>query len=141
MGPLLPVIVHQRNQVHLQQEDQQACMPAWALRHPSILASKQAAGMMVTPGLPVCVWPLQAEPSIGSQLWRTFRTIAGVFIMVTCLGTLLDDKGLMGKVGVIGHTMRVCRGISLVGCVPVNNSSVALLLSSVDPWDPCCSPL
>ncbi len=44
----------------------------------------------------VCL-PAQAEPSFSSQLWRTVRTIAGVFILVTCLGTLLDDKGLMSK--------------------------------------------
>lgn len=38
-----------------------------------------------------------AEPSFSNQLWRTLRTIIGVFIMVTCLGTLLDDKGIMSK--------------------------------------------
>ncbi len=39
----------------------------------------------------------QAEPSLASQFWRTMRTIGSVFILVTCLGTLLDDKGLLGK--------------------------------------------
>ncbi|KAJ9515052.1 hypothetical protein QJQ45_012578 [Haematococcus lacustris] len=38
-----------------------------------------------------------AEPSLSSQVWRTLRTIGGVFIFVTCLGALMDDKGLMGK--------------------------------------------
>jgi hypothetical protein len=28
------------------------------------------------------------------QVWRTVRTLGGAFILVTCLGTLLDDKGL-----------------------------------------------
>lgn len=42
----------------------------------------------------------QAEPSFSSQLWRTLRTIGGVFVMVTCLGTILDDKvGLEGSCG------------------------------------------
>lgn len=27
-------------------------------------------------------------------MWRTIRTLGGAFILVTCLGTLLDDKGL-----------------------------------------------
>ncbi|GLI69863.1 hypothetical protein VaNZ11_014580 [Volvox africanus] len=35
-----------------------------------------------------------AEPSFSSQMWRTVRTLGGAFILVTCLGTLLDDKGL-----------------------------------------------
>ncbi|KXZ43593.1 hypothetical protein GPECTOR_86g387 [Gonium pectorale] len=35
-----------------------------------------------------------AEPSFSSQVWRTVRTLGGAFIVVTCLGTLLDDKGL-----------------------------------------------
>ncbi|GAX77220.1 hypothetical protein CEUSTIGMA_g4666.t1 [Chlamydomonas eustigma] len=35
-----------------------------------------------------------AEPSFGSQVWRTIRTLGTVFIGVTCLSTLLDDKGL-----------------------------------------------
>lgn len=37
---------------------------------------------------------LQAEPTFGSQVWRTLRTLGGAFILVTCLGTLMDDKGL-----------------------------------------------
>lgn len=36
----------------------------------------------------------QAEPSFTSQVWRTLRTIGTAFIIVTCLGTLLDDKGI-----------------------------------------------
>ncbi|GIL68307.1 hypothetical protein Vafri_21590, partial [Volvox africanus] len=35
-----------------------------------------------------------AEPSFSSQMWRTVRTLGSAFILVTCLGTLLDDKGL-----------------------------------------------
>ncbi|MEW5305088.1 MAG: hypothetical protein WDW36_007651 [Sanguina aurantia] len=35
-----------------------------------------------------------AEPSFTSQVWRTLRTIGTAFIIVTCLGTLLDDKGI-----------------------------------------------
>ncbi len=33
-------------------------------------------------------------PSPPLQMWRTIRTLGGAFILVTCLGTLLDDKGL-----------------------------------------------
>lgn len=36
----------------------------------------------------------QAEPSLGGQIWRTLRTLGTAFIIVTCLSTLLDDKGL-----------------------------------------------
>lgn len=44
--------------------------------------------------LAACLFCVQAEPSFGSQVWRTLRTLGGAFILVTCLGTLLDDKGL-----------------------------------------------
>uniref|UniRef100_A0A7R9VRD6 AAA+ ATPase domain-containing protein n=1 Tax=Chlamydomonas euryale TaxID=1486919 RepID=A0A7R9VRD6_9CHLO len=38
-----------------------------------------------------------AEPSFSSQFWRTMRTLGTVFILVTCLSTLLDDKGGLTK--------------------------------------------
>lgn len=38
-----------------------------------------------------------AEPSFSSQMWRTLRNLGTAFILVTCLSTLLDDKGGLTK--------------------------------------------
>ncbi|GFR49889.1 hypothetical protein Agub_g11993, partial [Astrephomene gubernaculifera] len=51
-----------------------------------------AEGAMGSPKNPLVM--TFAEPSFSSQVWRTVRTLGGAFILVTCLGTLLDDKGL-----------------------------------------------
>ncbi|PNW73682.1 hypothetical protein CHLRE_13g568400v5 [Chlamydomonas reinhardtii] len=51
-----------------------------------------ADGVMGSPKNPLVM--TFAEPSFSSQMWRTIRTLGGAFILVTCLGTLLDDKGL-----------------------------------------------
>ena len=40
--------------------------------------------------------PPQAEPSLSSQIWRTLRTLGTVFLVVTCLGTIIEDKGGAG---------------------------------------------
>mmetsp|Transcript_10855 Transcript_10855/g.23362 ORF Transcript_10855/g.23362 Transcript_10855/m.23362 type:complete len:794 (+) Transcript_10855:251-2632(+) len=50
------------------------------------------AGVLGTSKNPVVM--TFAEPTFSSQVWRTIRTIGTAFIVVTCLGTLLDDKGL-----------------------------------------------
>ncbi|KAG2436521.1 hypothetical protein HYH02_011459 [Chlamydomonas schloesseri] len=51
-----------------------------------------ADGVMGSPKNPLVM--TFAEPSFSNQMWRTIRTLGGAFILVTCLGTLLDDKGL-----------------------------------------------
>jgi len=35
-----------------------------------------------------------AEPSLSNQIWRTVRTLGAAFILVTCVGTLMDEKSL-----------------------------------------------
>ncbi|KAG2497754.1 hypothetical protein HYH03_004026 [Edaphochlamys debaryana] len=55
-------------------------------------AGAAAEGTLGSPRNPLVM--TFAEPSFSSQVWRTVRTLGGAFILVTCLGTLLDDKGL-----------------------------------------------
>ncbi|EFJ42764.1 hypothetical protein VOLCADRAFT_83523 [Volvox carteri f. nagariensis] len=55
-------------------------------------AGAAAEGVLGSPKNPLVM--TFAEPSFSSQMWRTVRTLGGAFILVTCLGTLLDDKGL-----------------------------------------------
>ncbi|KAK9846627.1 hypothetical protein WJX81_007919 [Elliptochloris bilobata] len=37
---------------------------------------------------------MQAEPSFRAQLWRTLRTLAVVFLLMSGLGALFEDRGL-----------------------------------------------
>lgn len=39
-----------------------------------------------------------AEPTIGSQLWRTLRTLGLAFIFVSAAGTFIDEKGLGNRI-------------------------------------------
>jgi hypothetical protein len=36
----------------------------------------------------------QAEPTFRAQLWRTLRTLAVVFLLMSGLGALFEDRGL-----------------------------------------------
>jgi ATP-dependent metalloprotease len=40
------------------------------------------------------IYMMQAEPTFKAQLWRTVRTIALAFIIISGLGTLFDERGL-----------------------------------------------
>jgi len=70
-------------------------MAPGAMQQAAAAAAAGAEGALGTAKNPMVM--TFAEPSFSSQLWRTLRTLGGVFVMVTCLGTLLDDKGLMSK--------------------------------------------
>ncbi len=37
---------------------------------------------------------MQAEQSLGSQLWRTLRTLGVAFLIISGVGVLMEDKGL-----------------------------------------------
>lgn len=41
---------------------------------------------------PVCV--AQAEPSFRAQLWRTVRTLAVAFLVLSGVGALVEERGL-----------------------------------------------
>ena len=41
-----------------------------------------------------CSLALQAEPTFKAQLWRTLRTLAVVFLLMSGLGALFEDRGL-----------------------------------------------
>eukprot|EP00798_Chlamydomonas_sp_ICE-L_P010098 gene10098-7995_t len=58
-------------------------------------AGGEASGAIGTVKNPLVM--SHAEPTLGSQIWRTIRTIGTAFVLVTCLGTMLDDKGGLAK--------------------------------------------
>ena len=37
---------------------------------------------------------MQAEQSLGSQMWRTLRTLGVAFLIISGVGVLMEDKGL-----------------------------------------------
>ena len=37
---------------------------------------------------------MQAEPTLKAQLWRTVRTLAIMFVVISGLGAFLEEKGL-----------------------------------------------
>jgi ATP-dependent metalloprotease len=51
------------------------------------------------PTSPVHVAMVDSSGGWKNQMWKTGRTLAVVFIVVTAFGAILDDKGLGGKLG------------------------------------------
>ena len=40
------------------------------------------------------IYTMQAEPTLKSQIWRTVRTLAVMFVVISGLGALMEEKGL-----------------------------------------------
>ena len=37
---------------------------------------------------------MQAEPTVRAQVWRTVRTLAVMFVIISGLGALMEERGL-----------------------------------------------
>ena len=40
------------------------------------------------------IYMMQAEPTFKAQLWRTVRTLAVAFLIISGIGALFDERGL-----------------------------------------------
>ena len=40
------------------------------------------------------IFTMQAEPTVRSQVWRTVRTLAVMFVIISGLGALMEERGL-----------------------------------------------
>ncbi len=40
------------------------------------------------------IYTMQAEPSVKAQIWRTVRTLAVMFVIISGLGALMEERGL-----------------------------------------------
>lgn len=40
------------------------------------------------------IYMMQAEPTFRAQLWRTVRTLAVAFLIISGIGALFDERGL-----------------------------------------------
>lgn len=40
------------------------------------------------------IYMMQAEPTFRAQLWRTVRTLAVAFLLISGIGALFDERGL-----------------------------------------------
>jgi ATP-dependent metalloprotease len=63
-------------------------------------AAAASYGQGATPAAPLYVSAVEA--SFKTQMWRTVRYCAGLFLLVSALGVVLEDRGMGGKAGGLG---------------------------------------
>ena len=72
---------------------------------PAAASSASSMAKGITPREPVYV--SMVEASFKTQVWRTVRTMIGLFLLVSAVGVVMDERGALGGKGGLGNSNTV----------------------------------